>query len=142
MNIGQWLLLVLLSLPILEIYVLIKLVGSLGFLLTFILLLGAAALGTYLLRIQGWSTWFRVQQALARGELPAREMIEASLIAAGGLLLLIPGFVSDMLALFCLLPATRKRLAQRILETGVSYPAQKTTHRTRHTIEGEFRRED
>lgn len=84
MNIGQWLLLALLSLPILEIYVLIKLIGSLGFLLTLVLLLGAAALGTFLLRIQGWTTWFRVQQALARGELPAREMIEGGLIAAGG----------------------------------------------------------
>lgn len=142
MNIGQWLLLALLSLPILEIYVLIKLIGALGFLLTLILLLSAAALGTFLLRIQGWTTWFRVQQALARGELPAREMIEGGLIAAGGLLLLIPGFISDALALFCLLPVTRKRLAQRILESSVSHPPEKTTREARHTIEGEFKRED
>lgn len=142
MNIGQWLLLALLSLPILEIYVLIKLIGSLGFLFTLVLLLGAAALGTSLLRIQGWTTWFRVQQALARGELPAREMIEGGLIAAGGLLLLIPGFISDVLALFCLLPVTRKRLAQRILESGISHPPGKSTREVRHTIEGEFKRED
>lgn len=142
MNIGQWLLLALLSLPVLEIYLLIKLVGSLGFFPTLFLLLGAAALGSFLLRIQGWTTWFRVQQALARGDLPAREMIEGGLIAAGGLLLLIPGFISDMLALFCLLPATRKRIAQRILESGISHPPGKTTRETRHTLEGEFKRED
>jgi UPF0716 protein FxsA len=142
MNIGQWLLLALLSLPILEIYLLIKLIGSLGFFPTLFLLLGAAVLGTFLLRVQGWTTWFRVQQAMAQGELPAREMIEGGLIAAGGLLLLIPGFVSDLLALFCLLPITRKRIAQRILENAVARPGGKATHETRHTIEGEFRRED
>jgi len=142
MNIGQWLLLALLSLPILEIYLLIKLIGSLGFFPTLFLLLGAAVLGTFLLRIQGWTTWFRVQQALARGELPAREMIEGGLIAAGGLLLLIPGFISDLLALLCLLPATRKRIAQRILESGISQPPGRATRETRHTIEGEFKRED
>ncbi|MGX2041162.1 FxsA family protein [Methylocaldum sp. MU1018] len=142
MNIGQWLLLALLGLPILEIYLLIKLIGSLGFFPTLLLLLGAAALGTFLLRIQGWTTWFRVQQALARGELPAREIIEGGLVAAGGVLLLIPGFISDLLALFCLLPVTRKRIAQRILESSVARSAEKTARETRYTIEGEFRRED
>jgi UPF0716 protein FxsA len=142
MNIGQWLLLALLSLPILEIYLLVKLIGSLGFFPTLFLLLGAAALGTFLLRIQGWTTWFRVQQALARGELPAREMIEGGLIAAGGLLLLIPGFISDLAALLCLLPAPRKRIARRILESGASHPPEQAARETRHTIEGEFKRED
>jgi len=142
MNIGQWLLLALLSLPILEIYLLIKFIGTLGFFPTLLLLLAAGALGAFLLRVQGWTTWFRVQQALARGELPARELIEGGLIAAGGVLLLIPGFISDLLALLCLLPATRKQLAQRILESRVLRPVETATRETRRTIEGEFRRDD
>lgn len=146
MNIGQWVLLALLSLPIVEIYVLVKLIGALGFVLTLLLLVGAAGLGTLLLRTQGFSNWMRVQQALARGELPAEEMVESALIAAGGLLLLIPGFVSDLLALFCLIPPTRKHLARYFLKNRVILrprtQATTTESRGQRTIEGEFRREE
>jgi UPF0716 protein FxsA len=145
MNISQWVLLAVLSLPILEIYLLIKLVGALGFLLTLALLLGAAGLGGFLLRIQGWTTWIKVQQALARGELPAREMLESALIGAGGVLLLVPGFISDILALFCLIPATRRQFAEYLLRHHIPRPARPAPHRTAdepRVIEGEYKREE
>jgi UPF0716 protein FxsA len=141
MNIRQWLLVALLSLPILEIYLLIHLIGALGFVLTLVLLLSAAALGMSLLRSQGLSTWMRVQHALARGEMPAREMLESGLIGAGGLLLLIPGFLSDILALFCLIPATRQSLALYLLKNYVTVPPQATESGGRLTIDGEFKRD-
>ncbi|MGZ8219854.1 FxsA family protein [Methylomagnum sp.] len=143
MNMGRWLLLAVLSLPVVEIYLLIKLMGALGFFLTLTLLLGAAALGMFLLRTQGFSTMTRVQQAMARGEVPAREMIESGLVALGGLLLLIPGFLSDIFALFCLVPVTRQRLALRILRDYVGLrPATGEPSQDRLTIEGEFKREE
>jgi UPF0716 protein FxsA len=141
MNIARWLLLALLSLPILEIYLLIKLIGLLGFVLTLALLLSAAALGMFLLRTQGLSTWVRVQQALAQGELPAREMVESGLLAIGGLLLLIPGFLTDLLALPCLIPVTRRHLADYLLKNYIPMPPRAGESDGQLTIEGEFRRE-
>jgi UPF0716 protein FxsA len=142
MNIRQWLLLALLSLPILEIYLLIKLIGALGFVFTLALLLSAAALGMSLLRAQGLSTWMRVQQALARGELPALEMVESALVAVGGLLLLIPGFLSDIFALGCLIPATRHRLALYLLKNHLMMQPRPPESGGRLTIDGEFKREE
>lgn len=142
MNIARWLMLALLSLPILELYLLIKLIGVFGFLLTLALLLSTAAIGMSLLRTQGLSTWMRVQAALARGESPAREMIESGLVALGGLLLLIPGFISDLLALLCLLPASRRRLALFLLERHIGARPPTGNSGERLTIEGEFRREE
>ena len=141
MNIGRLLLLAVLSLPILELYVLIKLIGALGFLLTLALLVSAATVGMVLLRVQGFSTLLRVRQALLQGELPAREMIESGLIAAGGLLLLLPGILSDVLAFACLLPATRRRLAGYVLKKRGAAPSVRES-RGHLIIEGEYTRED
>ncbi len=142
MNIRQWLLAAVLALPLLELYLLIKLFGALGFVLTLALLLGAAGLGMSLLRAQGLSTWMRVQHALARGDMPAREMLESGLVALGGLLLVIPGFLSDLLALFCLIPASRKILATYLLENHLEMPPRPADSAARITIEGEFKREE
>lgn len=142
MNIARWLLLALLSLPVLEIYLLIKLIGLLGFVFTLALLLSAAALGMFILRTQGFFTWMRVQQSLARGELPAREMVEGGILALGGLLLLIPGVLTDLGALLCLIPPIRRHLAQRILAHGMSHHAGPGGSDSRAVIEGEFRRDD
>lgn len=143
MNIAQWLLLSLLTLPILEVYLLIQMGGAIGFLPTLLLLLGAAGLGTYLLQTQGWSTWMRIQQSLARGELPAVELVDAAVIAAGGALLLLPGFLSDVLGLLCLLPPTRTLIVDWLLKNrfGFKSPAPDGKPGPK-TIDGEFRREE
>lgn len=131
----------LLALPVLEIAVLVKMIGTLGFTLTVLLLLSAAMLGSNLIRQQGFTTWFKVQQGLARGEIPARDMIESALLGFAGLLLLIPGFISDLVALLCLFPGIRRYLAGRILANAP--PIQTPGHPpAERTIEGEFRREE
>jgi len=143
MNIAQGVLLALLALPILEIYLLIQVGGILGFVPTLFLLFGAAGLGTWLLQTQGWSTWMRLQQSLARGELPADELVNGALIVAGGALLLLPGFLSDLAGLLCLIPYTRRLVAAWLVKsrlgagTGQSQEAQEPK-----VIEGEFKRED
>ncbi|WP_367027140.1 FxsA family protein [Methylococcus sp. ANG] len=135
--------LVLLLLPIAEIYVLIHVGGVLGFLPT-ILLLGSAALaGTYLLQTQGLKTFARIQQSLEAGRLPAQDMIEGGLILAAGILLLIPGFISDGASLVLLLPASRRRIAGYLVDhvlQGFQPPAPPDSGS--RTIEGQFRRED
>lgn len=143
MNIARWLLLALLSLPILEIYLLIKVGGIIGFLPTLLLLFGAASLGTYLLQTQGWSTWARMQQSLARGELPAAELLDGAIIVAGGVLLLLPGFLSDLIGLLCLFPSTRRMIAAYLIRTRFGLrPGAPPERQAPRTIEGEYRRED
>jgi UPF0716 protein FxsA len=80
--------------PFLEIYILIK-IGSSGF------------LGALLARHQGLQTIFRVRESLNRGEIPASEMLDALLIFLAGIVLLTPGFLTDIAGLIILVPRTR-----------------------------------
>jgi UPF0716 protein FxsA len=140
---SPWFLIALISLPILEIALLIKLVGALGFILTALLLVAAASLGMYFLREQGLNTWMQTQQALARGELPARQMFESGLVGLGALLLIIPGVLTDVLALLCLVPPIRRRIADFLLTRHFGLKSEAGPERKGPiTIEGEFRRDD
>lgn len=141
----SWLLLVLLSLPVVEIFLLIQMVSGFGFLITLGLLLGSALLGGYLLRNQGWMTWMRVNEALQKGEVPTEELLNGSMIALGGGLLLFPGFLSDIIALFCLVPITRKILVRFIIKNGAintNINGQTEIRKQQGIIEGEFRRDE
>lgn len=142
MNIAQGLLIALLALPILEIYLLIKVAGTLGFLPTLLLLLAAASTGGYLLRTQSWAAWQKVQACLARGELPAAELMDGMLIMAGAVLLLVPGFLSDLMALICLIPSTRKTIAAYLVKHRYGMDPKQSGGQTTNVIEGEYRRED
>ncbi len=143
MNIAQGLLLALLALPILEIYLLIQVGGIIGFLPTLLLLFGAAGWGTFLLQTQGLNTWLRVQQSLARGELPAVELINGAVIVAGGALLLLPGFLSDVAGLLCLIPFTRRLLVGWLVKNRLGLrQANPNDAEGPKVIEGEFKRED
>ena len=71
------------------------------------LLLFSAVFGAYLAKLQGKATLIRVQQALAEGRVPTAEMIDGLMIFLGGILFIIPGFISDVLGLFFLFPVTR-----------------------------------
>lgn len=79
--------------------------------LLFALLIGAV-LGIGILRTQGRYMLFKMQQSLARGEAPTDDIIQGILNFTAGILFLIPGFVSDLIALFLILPGFR-RLAVR-----------------------------
>jgi len=107
--------LLLLGLPLLEIYFLIQVGGMIGALPTIVLVVCTSLLGAYLLRQQGLSTFTRFQQASAQGKPPVMAAIEGVIILFGGILMLIPGFLTDILGLFCLLPPTRKLLAHFML---------------------------
>lgn len=56
----------------------------------------------------GVATAWRARERLARGELPEQEMLEGLLIAVGGGLLMLPGFISDIFGILCLIPFTRR----------------------------------
>lgn len=141
MNINRPFLAALAILPFLEILLLSRLIGQFGFLLTLGLLLITAALGMSIIREQGMSALIRSQQSLARGELPTRDVVDSGIAVLGGVLLIIPGVLSDLLALPCLIPAIRTRLTERLIASRFGGPpAGEPVRET--VIEGEFRRED
>jgi len=101
--------------PVAELYVIIKVGELIGVVPTLILLLADALLGSMLLKHQGRNAWRRFNQALAERRFPGREVVDGALIIVGGTLLLTPGFLTDIVGLFLLLPPTRA-IARRVLK--------------------------
>ncbi|MGH2754940.1 MAG: FxsA family protein [Actinomycetota bacterium] len=97
----------LLVVPIAELYVIVQISQELGVLPTIALLIGISVAGAWLLKREGMATWARLQQTLARGQMPTNEVTDGALILFGGALLLTPGFLSDVVGLVLLLPPTR-----------------------------------
>ena len=87
---------------------------------TLLLLLSTSLLGSYLVQRQGLSTWVRLnQRMLVAGETPGVELVEGLLLLSGGFLLIIPGFITDALGLFLLLPPLRRALAGLLVRRGL-----------------------
>ena len=93
--------------PVLEIYILIKLGTFLGALNTVIIVILTGILGAYLARLEGLHTMIKVREGLSRGEMPAEGMLDALLILVAGIVLLTPGFLTDIAGLLMLIPQTR-----------------------------------
>lgn len=100
--------------PMLELFILIKVGMAIGFFPTILLVIASSMLGVFLIRLAGFATSLRARASLARGELPAQEILEGLMIAVGGGLLLLPGFISDVLGTICLLPITRRVLVGKL----------------------------
>ena len=100
--------------PILEIYVLIEAGRQIGALPTLGMIVVTGIAGAYLARSQGFELLQRIQSDLQQGRVPAEEMFDGAMILVGGVLLLTPGFCTDLLG-FCLLtPGTRRVFKQSL----------------------------
>ncbi len=138
--------------PLIELAVLIQVGSVIGVLPTLLLVIGTAVLGSVLLRVAGVATAWRARERLARGEVPEQEVLEGLLIAVGGGLLLLPGFISDIIGLFCLIPFTRRLFirnlrqraaAQAIRQRAFADDLAARSGQTRpNVIEGEYERRD
>jgi UPF0716 protein FxsA len=93
--------------PIAELAVVIQVGQEIGVWWTVALLVADSILGSVLMRAQGRTAWRRFNEAIAAGKVPAREVLDGSLVIFGGLLLLTPGFITDFLGLLLLIPPTR-----------------------------------
>lgn len=137
-----------LALPVLgllvaEVYTLIRVGGAIGPAATIALLLGAAVLGSWLVRRQGSAVLDRVRTAMDRGEMPAGALLEGAMLLAAGFLLVLPGLLSDGVALLLLVPPLRHWLVRRLgggADGGMAPPA--GPRAGRRVIEGDWRRED
>lgn len=93
--------------PVIEIYLLIRVGRLIGPLPTVALLLAISMAGAWLVRHQGFRILRRISEELAAGRLPAAQLLDGALVLAGGILLLTPGFFTDLLGLLFLVPLTR-----------------------------------
>lgn len=135
-----------LIIPIIEIYLLIQVGSVIGALYTILLIVLTAIAGAFLLRIQGIATLRRVQETVARGKVPAMELLEGLMLLVGGALLLTPGFFTDALGFICLIPVLRRFVIRLFLFQKISrmqgqgYQQKTDQQRSRDSniIEGEF----
>ena len=95
------------SRPLLELYILIKIGSYLGAFQTVALLVLTAMLGFLLARFEGLRTLQKIRQSLSQGIVPAEELVDGVLIFVGGILLIIPGVLTDLFALVLFIPYTR-----------------------------------
>lgn len=134
------------AIPILEIWLLIKVGSVIGALPTIALVLMTAVIGVMLLRRQGLQTLLRSRERMAAGEMPATEMLEAMVLAISGVLLLAPGFATDTLGFLGLVPPLRRwlvaKVTPKIVVLGGVSGFQTRPQDGPRTLEGEFTRED
>ena len=115
--------------PLAEIYLIIQVGQVIGAWETVGLLLLESAIGAWLVKSEGRRAWDGLRQALTSGRLPGRELADAALVLVGGTLLLTPGFLTDVVGFFCVLPFTRP-IARRLLGWLVRRRALRTSRRT------------
>lgn len=96
-----------LLMPIVEIYVIIQVGQAIGAWPTVALLVAESLLGGWIVRREGRRAWRALQETLQRGVMPDRELADAALVLVGGVLLLTPGFVTDVFGFLFVLPFTR-----------------------------------
>ena len=107
------------ALPFLEIYLIIQVGQLIGVWWTLAILVGEALLGAWLMRREGTRAWKALNGAFASGKMPTGELADTALILVGGVLLVMPGFVTDVFGLLFLLPFTRP-LARKVLAYAVA----------------------
>jgi UPF0716 protein FxsA len=93
--------------PLAELAVIIVVGKSIGVLATLVLLLAFSLFGAWLARREGLAAWRRFELSMAEGRVPTQEVADGAMILLAGALLLIPGFLTDLIGLVLLVPATR-----------------------------------
>lgn len=156
MNPFSALFLVFLLVPLLEIWLLIKVGGMIGAGWTIFFVVFTAITGAALVRMQGLSTIQKIQGMMGRGQMPAVEVMEGMALFVAGALLLTPGFFTDGVGFFLLVPPWRRALIQAVLKRSVLHMSGHTGARRPgapphppsgrpgegRPLEGEWRRDD
>ncbi|MDH3637772.1 MAG: FxsA family protein [Gammaproteobacteria bacterium] len=105
--------------PLIEIYFLIQVGGTIGAAWTIFFVVGTALVGAFLVKAQGFATLTRIRAQLERDELPTIEVFEGFFLLLAGALLLTPGFFTDALGFAFLTPPLRRGLVRYVLKRGV-----------------------
>lgn len=142
---GLYLLIAFIAVPLVEIAVFIQVGGVIGTGPTLLVIAGTAIAGAAMVRSQGLATARSAQATLSRGEAPLAEVFDGICLFASGLLLLTPGFVTDILGGLLLVPPFRRwlraLLIRRLLDTG-SGPDDVGRSQRGQVIDAEYREVD
>ena len=126
-------LLLIILIPIIEIYLLIKIGTQIGAISTILLIFCTAIVGVYYAKFEGINTLKSGFIQLSKNEPPTYEMISGAAIAFGALLLIIPGFATDILGFLIIFPITRKIILKKSLKNFKTKKSEKNDF-----IDGEF----
>ena len=127
------LLLSIILIPIIEIYLFIKIGSQIGAFKTIFLIFFTAVVGVYYAKHEGLNTIKSGLTNMIRNQIPAYELISGAAIAFAAILLIIPGFATDILGFLLIFPPTRKLLFNRISKNYENKKSEK-----KNFIEGEF----
>ena len=127
------LLLSIILIPIIEIYLFIKIGSQIGAFKTIFLIFFTAVVGVYYAKHEGLNTIKSGLTNMVRNQIPAFELISGAAIAFAAILLIVPGFATDILGFLLIFPPTRKLLFSRVSK---KYESKKTEKK--NFIEGEF----
>lgn len=137
-----------LSWPVAEIAIFVQVGQAIGWLGAILLTIGTAVAGSILLRIQGLNTMNRFLAATEKGESPVGAVLDGMGIFVAGVLLVLPGFISDVLGLLLFIPPLRRWLIalmfRHVPRNGTAYrPARSgPSHRTGDAGQGGFRKSE
>ena len=126
-------LLTIILIPVIEIFLFIKIGSQIGAITTILLIFATAIIGVYYAKFEGLNTLKSGFAQLSRNETPTYEMISGAVIAFAALLLIIPGFATDILGFLLIFPLTRKIFLNKFAKKSKSKKPEKNDF-----IDGEF----
>ena len=125
-----------LGIPLIEIYLFIKVGSEIGALNTILLILTTAILGIWYARYEGFNTLRSGISQLVKNELPLYEIVSGAAIAFAALLLILPGFATDIIGILLVFPVTRKIILSKYSKKYKS--KKKSNDGEKNYIEGEY----
>ncbi len=138
--------------PLAEIWLMIQVGQQAGAFTTVLLIIATAALGVLLVQLEWQRLRLVIRDKMQQGETPIGAMLESAAVGLAGILLFIPGFISDFIGLLLLLPFTRKLLVRPLQNRSQStiYEHRSTSYQQQQdktvdsgrVLEGEFQRKD
>ena len=102
--------------PVTELYILIEVGKKIGSLTTIGIIILTGIIGAYLVKGQGFMILKKIQSDLNEGIIPGDSLIQGAIILAGGIFLLTPGFVTDIIGFIFLIPASRRIVKKYLLK--------------------------
>ncbi|MDH4420764.1 MULTISPECIES: FxsA family protein [Bacillus] len=112
----KWLLFLLILIPAIEITVLIGSSHLIGLWSTFAMIIFTGVVGVYLAKRQGFKVLREIQSKLNRGEMPGESVLDGIFVFVGGILLVLPGYVTDVMGFIFVIPVTRALLKPLVMK--------------------------
>ena len=125
-------LILIIGIPLIEIYLFIKIGSQIGAFNTVLLILTTAVVGVAYARYEGFNTLKSGVGQLVRNEIPVYEIISGATLAFAALLLILPGFATDFIGILLVIPFTRKMILSRFVKD------RKKKSKSKNYIEGEY----